>query len=64
MQLIKPATIAIICGSRAKFLAALAGMINVTVIKITPTTLIETANVIPRAIVKINSFLFELMPLA
>ena len=52
MQLIIPAANTINSGSRARFLAAAAGIINITVISSTPTTLMDTATVMPNAMVK------------
>ena len=52
MQLTKPAANTINSGSRARFLAAAAGIISMAVIRSTPTTLMDTATVMPNAIVK------------
>ena len=51
-QLTNPAANTINSGSRARFLAAAAGIINMAVIRSTPTTLMDTATVMPNAIVK------------
>ena len=64
MQLIKPAANTINSGSRARFLAAAAGIINMAVISSTPTTLIDTATVMPNAMVKNSCSRFGLKPLA
>jgi hypothetical protein len=63
-QLTSPAANTIISGSRAKFLAAAAGIISIAVISSTPTTLIDTATVTPRPIVKNSCSLLGLKPLA
>ena len=64
MQLIKPAANTINSGSRARFLAAAAGIINMAVISSTPTTLMDTATVMPNAMVKNSCSRFGLKPLA
>ena len=64
MQLTSAAANTIISGSRAKFRAAAAGIINMAVIRSTPTTLIDTATVIPSPIVKNSCSRFGLKPLA
>ena len=64
IQLTKPAANTIISGSRARFRAAAAGIINIAVIRSTPTTLIDTATVIPSAMVKNSCSRFGLKPLA
>ena len=51
MQLIIPAANTINSGSRARFLAAAAGIINMAVISSTPTSLMDTATVMPNAMV-------------